>query len=76
MMIPFSVEFEARLWELRENPSAKQVGVGTRSSGQGTCLAANSHKHDGGGRTAGRKLVGASFCLEMPSTVYSMVKLC
>lgn len=40
MMIPFSVEFEARLWELRENPSAKQVGVGPRSPGQGTCLAA------------------------------------
>jgi ribosome-binding ATPase YchF (GTP1/OBG family) len=28
VMIPFSVEFEAKLWEMRENPSAKQVRAG------------------------------------------------
>jgi ribosome-binding ATPase YchF (GTP1/OBG family) len=27
VMIPFSVEWEAKLWELRDNASAKQVGA-------------------------------------------------
>lgn len=27
VMIPFSVEWEAKLWDLRENPSAQQVRV-------------------------------------------------
>lgn len=41
VMIPFSVEFEVKLWEMRDNPSAKQV----REWGKGTARMHQRRRH-------------------------------
>jgi hypothetical protein len=64
VMIPFSVEFESKLWDLRENQLAKQVTIMTRVPQTHLSGGARGGGGAGGQEWCGRVgQVGESTCL-------------